>query len=112
MSATFGHTELESIEYDLETQTYLARFDRATTAASIAVVAALSDVMDVDPMEIEPLGSVIDTDALDALIDHRGAADGDVSMTFTVDWYELTVSTEGVVTVTELDRSEPSVGEN
>lgn len=101
MSATFGRTELESIEYDPESRTHTARFDRATTAPSMAVVAALSDVLDVDPTEMEPLGAVIDTDALDALFDHRSAGAGTLSATFTVDQYELMVSTDGVVTVTD-----------
>jgi len=101
MSATFGSTELESLEYDLESRTYLASFDGATTAASMAVVAALSDVLGVDPTEMEPLGSVIDTDALDALIDGHGAAESGLSVAFPLDGYELTVSTDGVVTVRE-----------
>lgn len=108
MSATFGSTELESIEYDPESQIYLARFDRETTDASMAAVAALSDVMGAEPTEIEPLGSVIDTDALDALVGHSKAAESDLSATFTLDQHELMVSTDGVVTVAEPDRSENS----
>ena len=106
MSVTFGNTELESIEYDLDSQTHTARFDRATTDASMAVVAALSDVMDVGPTEMEPLGSVIDTEALDALLDHHGASAGDLSVSFMFDWYELTVSTGGIITIAE--QSDPA----
>ena len=103
MSAIFGSTELESIVYDLESQLYTARFDRSTTAASMAAVAVLSDVMGVEPTEMNPLGSIIDTDALDSLVDHPGT--GDVSATFPIGRYELTVSADGIVTLAELDRS-------
>lgn len=101
MSATSESPELESLAYDPERQTHTARFDRAATAASMAVAAALSDVMNVDPTELKPLGSAIDTDALDALIDQSGMGDGDASVTFTLGRHELMVSTDGIVTVTE-----------
>lgn len=108
MSTKFGNAELESLEYDVDSRMYVASFDRETTDASMAAVAALSDVMDVDPTEMEPLGSVIDTDALDALIGHRAAEENDLSAAFTLGRYELTVSTDGMITVAEPDRPENS----
>ena len=96
MSATFGRTELESLEYDLESRTYLARFDRATTAASMAVVAALSDVMGVEPTEMEPLGSVVDPEALDRLFSD-GATEASAQFQFA--GCEVSISADGLVTV-------------
>ena len=71
----------------------------------MAVVAALSDVMGVEPTEMEPLGRIIDTDALDALVDHHGADTDALSVSFPLGWYELTVSTAGRITIVEQARS-------
>jgi len=99
------------MEYHIESRTYHARFDQAIIEASMAVVAALSDVMGVDPTAMEPLGRVVDTDALDALVDDGGTSD--LSVTFTVGWYEVRVSTDGLITVAERNRpGGPTAGRN
>ena len=77
---------------------YQTTFDREQTAPSMAVVAALSDVMDVDPVEMAPLQETVDTDALDAILGDR-SVDSERSVSLSVAGYSVTVSSEGTVTV-------------
>lgn len=91
--------ELESAEYHQSSETYRYEYDRKRTPVSMAVVAALSDVMDRDPAALEPLHGYVDTDALQALLDVRASTNGDVHVTWTYDEYAVTVHSYGVVTV-------------
>jgi hypothetical protein len=74
----------------------------------MAVVTALSDVMDVDPTTLEPLQKTIDTDALDGLVRAQHARDRDIHLTFSLEDYTVTVHSYGVVAVSpaEPDHSE------
>ncbi|UPW01361.1 hypothetical protein M0R88_04465 [Halorussus gelatinilyticus] len=76
----------------------------------MAVVAALSEVVDRDPTDLKPLHDYLDADALDELVRVRGATDGDVSVTVTRAEYVITVHSYGTVSVAPLphDRSDDS----
>lgn len=65
----------------------------------MAIVSALSAVTDVEPTAIEPITNTIDTDALDALVRGFDPANGPIEVSWTQDGYDVTVSSEGVVTV-------------
>lgn len=66
----------------------------------MAVIETLAEVMDVDPVELEPLHSAVDPDALDALVRVRTGTDGDVHATFTHEGHGISVYSDGVVTIT------------
>jgi hypothetical protein len=66
----------------------------------MAVVAALSEAMDVDPIDLEPIHESVDTDALDALVRVRGTTNGDVHVTFTHERRVITVYRSGAIAVT------------
>lgn len=104
MSASLARSELESLEFDRESGTYRARYDQDATAASMAVIAAMANVLDVDPVELDPLHYTVDTGALDELVRHRDASNGSVDVSFTVEGHEVTVFGNGIVT---LSPSEP-----
>src|SRR6056297_1954412 len=64
------------------------------------VVRAVSDVADVDPLEMsQPLNDVLDADALASLL-ASGSGDGSLSVTFELEGQVVTASDDGVVTVT------------
>ncbi|WP_226039731.1 HalOD1 output domain-containing protein [Natrinema sp. DC36] len=81
MTASLASTELETLEFDRESGTYRARYDQDATAASIAVVAAVSNGLDTDPLELDPLHDTIDTDSLTDLVRHRGPPNEPVGKT-------------------------------
>ena len=99
MSTTQTGVWLESVEYHRESETYRAQYDQDTTSPSMAVIASLSDVMDRDPTELEPLHASVDTGALNALLRVRDTTDGDISVTVTVAKYAITVYSDGVVAI-------------
>ena len=99
MMATQAGIELESFEFQQDSETYRAEYDQETTSASMAVVASLSEAMDSEPTELEPLYASVDTGALDDLVRVSGTGNGNISVTFTVEKYAITVSSYGVVTI-------------
>lgn len=106
--------ELESLEYQRGSETYRAEYDRDTTTGSEAVVASLLEVMDRDPIELDPLYASINTDALDELVRVQDTTASDVSITFTIDKYAITVYSYGTVAIAppERDRTDdPNEGE-
>lgn len=103
MASTRSGIEFESVTYPQDSEAYRFEYDPETTPASMALIAALSETMDVDPIELEPLHASADTDALDALICGRDRIDRDVHVTLTHERREMTVYSKGVVTVTPLE---------
>ena len=99
MTATRAGVELESVEYQQDTETYRGRYDQETTSPSMAVVAVLSEVMNADPLELEPLHHAVDTDSLDAFVRDRGASEWPVTCSFAFDEYAVTVSDNGEIAV-------------
>ena len=100
MSSTRAGYELGSESYNLESGTHRFEYDQEETPPSMAIVTALSEVMDVDPMELEPLQESVDTEALDALVYAQPTATSDVEITLSLKDYTVTVHSYGVVTVT------------
>lgn len=89
----------ESFEHHPDERAYRAMFDAEIVEPSTAVVGAVSTVAGNDPRDIEPLYSTIDPDALDALFDRRKTAEGDLQIRFTIDGYDVTLSSYGSVVV-------------
>ena len=69
-------------------------------AVTEAVVAAVADAEGVSPLELDPLASAIDPDALNAL--YRDGRRG-VAIEFAYQGYEVDVSGDGRVSVTPLE---------
>ncbi|MFC6756923.1 MULTISPECIES: HalOD1 output domain-containing protein [Haloarcula] len=99
MVVTLAGVKLEPLESQTGPDCHRFEYEQDTTPASMAVVAALSEVNETDPMELQPLQQTIDADALDALV-AGGEADSDaVAVTLDVAAYTVTVSGDGVVAV-------------
>ena len=92
---------VESVEYHQDSATVRTQFDEEKTPASMAVIATLADVMDADPVELDPLHATVDPDALDALVRVRRGTDGDIRVTFTHQSHAITVSSYGAVTISQ-----------
>ncbi len=89
-----------SESYNLESGTHRFEYDQEETPPSMAVVTALSEVMDMDPIELEPLQESVDTEALDTLVRAQGPIASNVEIALTLKDYTVTVHSYGVVTVT------------
>ena len=110
MDAVVAGVGVEAVEYHQDSGTVRTQFDQEKTSASMAVMATLAEVMDADPVELDPLHSTVDPDALDALVRVRTGTDGDIHVTFTHMDHTITVSSYGVVTISQ--RHEPTVEKN
>ncbi len=104
MIATQAGVDLQGESYQADPDTYRFAYDQDTTTPSMAVVAALSEVVDADPIELDPLHDAVDTDALDVLVHGPAATNGDVSVSFPVAEYAVTIHSPGVVTITDRGR--------
>ena len=100
MDTTVSGIGVEAVEYSQESGTVRTQFDQEKTPASMAVIATLADVLDTDPVELDPLHSTVDPDALDALVRVRTRTDGDIHVAFTHEGHAITVHSYGVVAIT------------
>lgn len=107
MTASLASVELESLSR--ESETYRARYDQDTTSTSIAVVAAMANILGVDPLELDQLYHTINTDALDKLGQVQGTPDGAVDISFPFEGYAITVSSDGVVALSPPDHERTCV---
>lgn len=99
MDAKVAGVGVEAVEYSQEFGTVRTQFNQAETPASMAVIATLADVTDTDPVELSPLHSTVDPEALDALVRVRNGTAGDTHITFTHEGHEIRVHSYGVITI-------------
>ena len=91
---------VEAVEYSQESKTVHTQFDQEKTSASMAVIATLADVLDTDPVELDPLYSAVDPDELDGLVRVHDLTEGDSHVSFTHEGYAITVHSYGVISIT------------
>ena len=72
----------------------------AADNVTVGVVDALSTVRGVDPVEMEPLQSYVDVDALEGVVrSHFRQRCGGLTVSFRVDGYDVTVESYGRIHV-------------
>lgn len=80
------------VTYDPSSDTYHAEFSaEEPDDAADTVVAGVAAIEDEDPIELEPLGSVVDTDALGDIFHPASGSGTDVSVSFEYSGYRITV---------------------
>jgi len=104
-----GFCSFESFEYHPDEGVHRAVFDGDEVAPSMAVIGAVSTVAEKDPLDLEPLHSAIDPDALDAFLADTKGGEGDIPLRFSVEGYSVSLSSHGCVTVqpSQADTSQP-----
>lgn len=80
---------------DEDPETYQVAADQTV---SEAVVYAVSDATDADPLDLEPLYTAVDPDSLDALYARHGPG-RPAELTFTFSGHEVTVLSDGRIRV-------------
>jgi hypothetical protein len=100
MDATVSGVGVEAVEYAQESGTVRTQFNQEKTPASMAVIATLADVLDTDPVDLDPLHSSVDPEALDVLVRVHSGTDGDTHVSFTHEGHTITVHSHGVVAIT------------
>lgn len=82
------------------TDRLVTQVESANVAESIVV--AVADVLDADPLELDPLYESVDPDALNDLLDHAAdrSSAADVEVTFTMERCNVAVDADRRITVT------------
>lgn len=96
------------VEFDETHGIYRTEFDFHTRPATEAVIDAIATASGSDPLELTPLYSVVDPDALEALFTPTVASSSQIegSVTFTLDGHHVTVHSYGIITVESADEGE------
>lgn len=97
MAVTHTAVEIEPPVSQQETGTKQFAYDPEDTSATLAVVTALSEVLDIAPTTLDPLQETLDAEALDTLLDGRG--NGDVSVSFSAAEHAITANSDGTITI-------------
>ena len=103
MKAEVSAIGVDALEYDPESGTVRTLFDPEQIPTSTAVIATLAEVMDADPVELDPLYATVEPDALDAIVRVRTGTTGDLKVSFTHEDHAITVSSYGVITITSAE---------
>ena len=98
----FGLCSFAEFEFRKETNSYEALYDEVTVPPSIAVIGAMSLLLDTAPEDLVSLGESIDLEALDALLAPDAQRIGsETSVGFRYYEHEVTVDATGGVTIRE-----------
>jgi len=91
----------DALGYNAEFDTYRASFDSDSRSTTEAVISTVGVVSETKPLELPPLYSVIDPDALEGMVQPavRGPSNGDSHVTFTYVDHTVTVHSYGIITV-------------
>lgn len=94
-------TVTPAVEYHEQTESYRTEFDRYTRSATDAVLTAVASAADADPLELPPLWSAVDAEALDRFFASgtRTRDDSETAITFEYADYVVTVNGHGTVIV-------------
>lgn len=90
MKAEQSGITLESSTFSEESGEYTATYDQHVVSPSMALIGAVSDAKDTDPLELNPLFETVDSDMLDGLL--RSAGNDPVQVTFTFAGCEVTMT--------------------
>ena len=102
---------VDAVEYHQDSGTVRTLFNQDKVDPSMAVIATLAEVMDADPVDLDPLHSTVEPDALDALVRVRDGTTGDIHISFTHEDHAITVFSYGVITITPGEDSTPEQSE-
>lgn len=99
MNETQTGIDLGPGRFDEATATRRFEYDEDEIPATMAAVAAVSEVSGQDPTDMVPIQQSVDSDALDLLTGGRSAGTGDVRVTWEQEDYTVSVYSQGVVEV-------------
>lgn len=92
------------IEYDEEFDRHIVEFGDNTRSASEVIVFTIAEITGEDPTALEPLGEVIDPDALDAIFSRSDETDRSAAhLSFQYEGYDVTLFSHGRLTLSELE---------
>ena len=103
----------EAVEYHPDTETHRVSFDSSTESVCKAIISTVAVVSETKPLELPPLYSAVDPDALEALLERNvpGPQNADIHISFTFTEWEITVHSYGVIAVQPRQENQDSAAE-
>lgn len=91
----------EAVEYHPDTETYRVSFDSSTESVCKAIISTVAVISEKEPVELPPIYSAVDPDALEALLERNvtGPQNADIHISFTFTEWDITVHSYGVIAV-------------
>ena len=96
---------LTAVEFDADRELFQAAYDSTRESASLAVVTVVATVLDRDPLDLPPLESAIETDALDRLVACSTGVQGCDSISFQYEGIEVTLTSGGRIEADPMDNA-------
>lgn len=97
---------LSAVEFDVESESFRATYDRTRDSTSLAVVATVATALGREPLNLTPLHSVIDTDSLDELATESSNGHGNCeSISFCYEEFQITVSSDGFIEANPIENA-------
>lgn len=91
-------TTLDSVKFSEQSGAYTATYNHHEITPSMAVIDAVAEVLDIDPLELDPIFESIDTDALNGLL--SGGEESPIHISFRFAGCDVTMSNNGRVRLT------------
>lgn len=92
----------DAISYDASTDRHYVEFTPdQTESVTETIVFSIAEIIDHDPIELPPIGNVVNTDSLDWLFSTRDGVDPQVSVSFEYTGHVVVVSGHGRISFTE-----------
>ena len=104
----FKNKSRVTVDYKSAEDRYQASYDHEEISPGIAIVEAIATVEGIDPLDIEPLGTTIDLEALDSVL-RSGTGQSDPTVTLRTQGYEITLYSSERLVLQRLE-SEPGDG--
>ena len=96
---------MTDVEFDAERERFQATYDSTRESASLAIVTVVATAMDRNPIDLPPLESAIDTDALEQLVAVPSGVQGCASISFRYEGFEVTVAGEGQIEAVPIENT-------
>lgn len=94
----------DSLTYDSSSGQYYVDVSlEEPDSVADAVIYGVAEIRDRDPIELPPLGNVVDTDSLTTIFHSAGDSDATVAVTFEYSGFVVTVHDNGQIRFEESD---------
>lgn len=96
------------LERNDDTGTYSIRYDWSDVSPSTAIMESVSAVEGIDPIELEPLNTVLDPDAIDELLDSPvGTEPSPVEVSFRYGSVDVSARRDGRIDLRPVEDERP-----
>lgn len=91
---------MSRLTFESDIEAYSTQFDLQSTSPAMALVSAVADVLETDPLDLDPLYEAVDTDALNDLLRPNSFGENPVWVSFTFASCEVSMASDGRVEIT------------